>query len=70
LEGPVTRDDQQRIVFDLCQHRRFEILSEQLVQAYHRGLEGMAAHFAKTSVEYAAWKAGRLIFAHSRSSRR
>lgn len=60
----MTRDDQQRIVFALCQRKDFAKLSARLKASYDRGLAGMAAAYRKTSNEFAAWKAGRMEFEH------
>jgi len=66
----VKRDDAQRLVYHLCADRRFDKLSDFLLEAYHRGLEGMAAAHPKSSLQFAAWKAGREAYKFMEGARR
>lgn len=53
----------------VCQRKEFERLSKRLKNAYDRGREGMTAAWPKTSLEFTAWKAGRLEFEHAAAIR-
>lgn len=48
----------------VCQKKEFERLSKRLKNAYDRGREGMAAAWSEDTLEFTAWKAGRLEFEH------
>lgn len=59
LGGSTSKAAHQNLVYALCRTGTFERVAPFIMDAWRRGREGMEHTYHKSSIEYAAWTAGR-----------